>query len=141
MDSVRVLGQPRPKPESIPVSAAASALAQPAPSPATRRKFPRAPYSTLARITRANGERIDGRLEEMSEGGLQFVADRGVAVDEVVKVRFALPATGRVAEASGASRWTRAGRGGHATGVEFTALGDDARTEIRHYIKIMCGDE
>ena len=141
MDSVRVLGQPRPKPESIPVSATAPSLGDPGATPATRRKHTRAPYSTLARLTRASGERIDGRLEEMSEGGLQFVGDRPIAVGEVLRIRFALPATGRIAEAAAASRWTRAGRGGHATGFEFTEIAEDARAEIGQYVRIMCGDD
>jgi len=140
MDSVRVLGQPRPRPESIPVSATAPSVVQPMAAPATRRKHARVPYSTLARITRGNGERIDGRLEEMSEGGLQFVGDRAVATGESVTVRFALPASGRVANAVAVSRWTRAGRGGHATGFEFTEVAEDARAEIRQYVRIISGE-
>lgn len=137
MDSVRVLGQPRP---SIPVSATAPSLAEPGATPATRRKHTRAPYSTLARLTISSGERVDGRLEEMSEGGLQFVGERPIAVGEVVRIRFALPATGRIAETPAVSRWTREGRGGHATGFELTELSEDARAEIRQYVRIMCGD-
>lgn len=137
MDSVRVLGQPRP---SIPVSATAPSLADPGGAPATRRKHTRAPYSTLARLTSSSGERVDGRLEEMSEGGLQFVGERPIAVGEVLRIRFALPATGRIAETPAVCRWTRAGRGGHASGFEFTELGEDARAEIQQYVRIMCGD-
>lgn len=140
MDSVRVLGQPRPKPESIPVSATAPSLAEPGASAATRRKFPRAPYSTLARVTGASGERIDGRLEEVSEGGLQFVGGQHVTVGQLVRIRFALPATGRIAETPGVSRWTRAGRGGHATGFELVDLAEDVRAELRQYVRIMGGE-
>jgi serine/threonine-protein kinase len=143
MDSVRVLGQPRPRPESVPVSATAPSLAEPAPAPATpatRRKHARAPYSTLARLSRSGGERVDGRLEELSEGGVQFVSDRAIAVGDVVKIRFALPASGRIAEVWCVSRWTRAGRGGHATGFEMTDPPEDIRAEIRQYVRIMSGE-
>ena len=57
-----------------------------------------------------------------------------------MRIRFALPATGRIAETPAVSRWTRAGRGGHATGFEFTELAEDARAEIQQYVRIMCGE-
>ena len=106
--------------------------------PATRRKFPRAPYITPTRIVRANGESIDGRIEEVSEGGLLFVGTGPCPTGETVRVRFALPATGRIAEASCGARWTRAARGAHATGFEFLDLADDLRKSIQQYVAIMC---
>lgn len=103
-----------------------------------RRKHPRAPYVALARINCQNGEKIDGRIEEVSEGGLQFVGDRGVPVSEAVRIRFALPATGRICEVSAAARWNRTVRGNNATGFEFTDIAEGARAEIRQYVAIMC---
>lgn len=103
-----------------------------------RRKHPRAPYITLARITTSSGERVDGRIEEVSEGGLQFVGDRGIAVGQLAKIRFSLPATGLVCEVSATARWNRTVRGNNATGFEFMEITDAARSEIRQYVSIMC---
>jgi eukaryotic-like serine/threonine-protein kinase len=104
----------------------------------SRRKHPRAPYTTLARITQQTGAVMDGRLEEVSEGGLQFIGDRALATGEMVKIRFALPATGRVTEVSAAARWSRGARSSHATGFEFLEIADGARAELRNYARIMC---
>jgi serine/threonine protein kinase len=104
----------------------------------SRRKHARAPYTTLARITQQSGDFLDGRLEEVSEGGLQFIGDRALAAGETVKIRFALPATGRVTEVVAAARWSRGARGSHATGFEFSEIADPARAELRQYARIMC---
>lgn len=106
-----------------------------------RRKHPRAPYVSLARITLASGERVDGRVEEISEGGLQFVGDFGVPEQQAVKIRFALPVTGRVAEVAAVSRWNRTVRGCNATGFELTEIADPHRAEIRQYVSIMCPED
>lgn len=103
-----------------------------------RRKHPRAPYITLARITTSGGERVDGRIEEVSEGGLQFVGDRGVAVGQAAKIRFALPATGLICEVGATARWNRTVRGNNATGFEFMDMAEGAKNEIRQYVAIMC---
>lgn len=103
-----------------------------------RRKHPRAPYITLARITTSSGERVDGRIEEVSEGGLQFVGDRSLAVGQQVKIRFSLPATGLICEVAATARWNRTVRGNNATGFEFMEISDGARAELRQYVSIMC---
>jgi len=100
---------------------------------AGRRRHPRAPYITLARLTRKSGERVDGRLEEISEGGLQFVGDCAIPSGESAALRFALPASGRIAEVQATARWNRTLRGTNATGFEFTLIADNARDEIRKY--------
>ncbi|MBI3206314.1 MAG: protein kinase [Myxococcales bacterium] len=103
----------------------------------SRRKQPRAPYITLARLTRPNGERVDGRLEEVSEGGLQFVGDSAIPLGEAVKVRFALPATGQMTEVTATARWNRTVRGSNATGVQFDEISEVARQEIGKYVAIV----
>ncbi len=105
-----------------------------------RRKFPRAPYVTLARILCESGLTVDGRVEEVSEGGLQFVGDRAVPVNESVTIRFALPATGRMAEVKAEARWNRSMRGTNATGFQFSDLLPDVREEIQKYVAIMRAD-
>jgi serine/threonine-protein kinase len=103
-----------------------------------RRRHARAPYITLARVKPENATPLDGRIEEVSESGFQFVADRILPAGLPVGVRFALPISGRVVEAGATSRWSRSARGGAATGFEFSNLAEDARDEIRRYVSIMC---
>lgn len=107
---------------------------------ASRRKHPRVPYNTLARIRCADGSTIDGRVEEVSEGGLQFVGDRAIAIGVDTFIRFALPASGRVTEVAATSRWNRSLRGNNATGFEFSRIPDAARAEIKKYAEIMRAD-
>jgi serine/threonine protein kinase len=102
-----------------------------------RRKHPRAAYTSLARIE-WQGETVDGRIEEVSEGGLQFVGARAIPAHESVTIRFSLPVTGRVAQVTAAARWTRQGRGAYATGFELADIDPVARAEIRKYVAIMC---
>lgn len=106
----------------------------------SRRRHRRAPYVTLARLSRADGETVDGRVEEISEGGLQFVGEHPVTGDEPLRIRFALPSSGRVTEVKAAPRWSRTRRGVHVAGFEFTEIADGARDEVRAYVAIMCVD-
>jgi serine/threonine protein kinase len=106
----------------------------------TRRKYPRVPYNTLARIRCADGSTIDGRVEEVSEGGLQFVGETAIPIGQSAFIRFALPASGKVTEVAGMSRWNRSLRGTNATGFEFSQISDAARAEICKYAEIMRGD-
>jgi serine/threonine protein kinase len=103
-----------------------------------RRRHARAPYITLARVKPENSPPLDGRIEEVSESGFQFVADRILPAGQSVGVRFALPISGKIVEASATARWSRSARGGAATGFEFSTLSEDAKDEIRRYVSIMC---
>lgn len=102
-----------------------------------QRRYPRAPYAALARITTASGSHLDGRVQEVSEGGLQFVGRRPISQGEKVRLRFPLPATGRIAEVAATVRWNRAARGNNATGLEFEELPETARDELRRYVQLM----
>jgi serine/threonine protein kinase len=104
----------------------------------TRRKHPRAPYTTLARITRQGGKAVDGRIDEVSEGGLQFVGDCAIDVSERVVLRFALPASGTMIQVAATARWNRTVRGTNATGFEFADLAESAKDELRRYVGLMC---
>ncbi len=106
----------------------------------SRRRYPRVPYLALARIVQEDGTTIDGRVEEVSEGGLQFVGDRAIVEGEMVRIRFALPASGRITEASAHARWNRSIRGNTATGFEFSEIAESARAEIGKYAEIMRAD-
>lgn len=103
---------------------------------ASRRRHVRAPYITPARMIDANGASIDGRLEDISEGGaLLIVATSPVTAG--VRIRFALPISGRILEAQARSQWNRSSRGTRAMGFEFVALPDAAALEIRQYVALM----
>jgi hypothetical protein len=107
---------------------------------ATRRRHARAPYLTLARIRPEGAEAVDGRIEEISESGVQFVGAAVMPEGTRVVLRFALPISGRIVETGATSRWARSTRTLTAMGFELDGLGDDAVSEIRRYVALMCTD-
>lgn len=120
--------------QNQPTSAAAAA----ADNGISRRRFARAPYITPARLVRASGEVLDGRIEEVSEGGLLFLGAKSCESGERVRLKFALPATGRIADVVAEGRWARAARGAHATGFEFMDPSEELRNAMKQYVAIMC---
>ena len=70
-----------------------------------RRKSPRAAYVAPTRIVRANGQRVDGRSEDISEGGMLIIAGHALDDRERVQVRFALPSSGAVVTVTAEARW------------------------------------
>jgi len=105
-----------------------------------KRRHARAPYVTLARLKPDGGDHVDGRIEEISESGFQFVGDRPVPDGAHITVRFALPVTGKLIESGATSRWKRSTRGLTAAGFEFDGLPNEALAEVRKYVAIMCSD-
>jgi serine/threonine-protein kinase len=108
--------------------------------PAVKRRFPRAPYVTPVRVIRPSGDSIDGRSEDVSIGGLLAVLTQSCAQGELVRVRFALPITGKIAEVEATTRWIRTARGKDAVGLEFRAVASDAREVIERYVTAMGGN-
>ena len=105
-----------------------------------KRRFPRAPYTTPTELKLASGETISGRIEEISEGGLQLIAPRGVKSGERGEFRFAEPITGKVVKLAATSRWTKEARAGrHAVGFEFDGPPEEVRQSIRNYVSLMGG--
>lgn len=102
----------------------------------TRRQHARAPYVTLTRIVSASGV-CDGRTEDVSEGGLLVITQGSCGEGARVAVRLSLPRTGRVVNLEAIARWASSQRGQRAIGLEFLALPDDIRDEIRLYVKHM----
>jgi serine/threonine-protein kinase len=111
----------------------------PPPLPATRRRFPRAPYVTPVRIV-ARELVLDGRSEDISAGGLLVLARRAFEQEELVKVRFALPLTGRVVEVDATARWVKAARVTGAVGLQFASLPAEAHEVIDRYVSMMGGE-
>lgn len=106
---------------------------------AVKRKFPRAPYVTPVRVLRPDGTSIDGRSEDVSCGGLLAVMTTSVAASELVRVRFALPIVGKIAELEATTRWIRTARGKDAVGLEFRAITAEAKDAIDRYVAAMGG--
>lgn len=103
----------------------------------TRREHVRAPYVTLACVFSTQRRPIDGRIEDVSEGGVLFVSEETASQGEVVRLRFALPVSGRILDVQARTRWNRAYRRTRATGFEFQELPSAAREEIRRYVSLM----
>ena len=105
---------------------------------AQRRRFARAPYVNPVRVILPSGENIDGRIEDISEGGLLILVERSCTDGTVVQVRFSLPTTGKVATASAVTRWVRGAKGTrHALGLEFVEVSPHVRESIGAYVNLM----
>ena len=131
---------PSPPLLALAVRVAADGRLEPTPKPEAppgpqRRRFARAPFVTPVRMVLADGSCIDGRSEDISEGGLLAIVDRGCPDGSMVQVRFALPSSGRIATVPAVTRWVREGRGKHALGLEFTECPHGV--DIGRYVGIM----
>jgi len=131
---------PLPPPAAAAPPAVGTGPGTPPPLPATRRRFARAPYVTPTRILRANGATFDGRSEDISVGGLLVLAPQAFGHEERVKVRFALPITGKLLEVPAIARWVKMARGTGAVGLEFSALAPEHLSVIENYVQAMGGE-
>lgn len=107
-----------------------------------RRRKVRAPYTTPVRIVLPSGEGLDGRNEDISEGGLLVISPGACEPGQRVTVRFALPIDGRVTECAARVRWVRAARpddvnGPCAIGLEFLPLPSTIVEAIAQYVALM----
>lgn len=112
----------------------------------SRRRFVRAPYTAPCRVVRKNGNPIDGRIEDISKGGLLVVLKAASssaelpqfdASGEEVSVRFALPTSGLVVAQRASVRWVKDARGRAAIGVEFVELAPETEKAIDAYVSYM----
>ncbi len=103
------------------------------------RRHERAPYVTPVRI-QIGDRAVDGRCEDISEGGVLVVVDAACDSDQSVKIRIPLPESGVVATIEGTTRWVRSSRSARAIGVEFMNVPDEIRQSIRKYVSLMSGD-
>jgi serine/threonine-protein kinase len=130
--------QGAPASQGVPASPA-RVVPVPPPLPATRRRFPRAPYVTPVRIYYGSSV-LDGRSEDVSVGGLLVLAPQAFEQAEQVKVRFALPMTGKVIEIGATARWVKAARATGAIGLQFSSLPPEAHEVIDRYVTMMGGE-
>lgn len=130
-------GQVQPPSQQRPANAPADG---PPPEVVARRATARAPYVTLASLKRERRPAFDARIEDISEGGVLLVASETCDQGEVVHLRFSLPITSKVVVAEAKVRWTRMARGTRATGLEFAALPESARAEVKQYVALMSGN-
>lgn len=109
------------------------------PEAATRRAYPRAAYRTPARVKLAAGPTVDGHIVDVSEGGVQIVAQQVCAKDSVVQLRMSLPLRGDVVTVDAKVRWVRGAGGLHAIGLELCDAPADVRAAIAKYVGLMGG--
>jgi serine/threonine protein kinase len=107
---------------------------QPAP---TRRKHVRAPYITPLRILRTNGTNVDGRSQDISEGGLLAIIPAQLDSQERVEVRFALPTSGRMVRIPAVVRWSKSSHDRCAIGLGFDIEARDAAADVSRYVDLM----
>lgn len=100
------------------------------------RRFARAPFVTPVRVLRDVGH-IDGRTEDISEGGILLVAARSFEPSEPVRVRFCLPFSGRMVTLPAVARWAKQARMHAATGLEFVDPPAEVRADIAHYVTLL----
>jgi eukaryotic-like serine/threonine-protein kinase len=125
---------------ALPAPTKPAALAAPA-GPAEQRRFPRAPYVTPVSVTLPTGT-VDGRTEDISEGGLLVVCNERCAANVAATVRFALPIEGLVVTCKAHLRWVRSARPGategpRALGLEFIDAPADVRASVARYVALM----
>lgn len=118
----------------------------------SRRRFVRAPYITPCRVLRTGFPALDGRSEDISEGGLLLLLPQSLASGdpssspslpkggELVRVRFSLPTTGVVVEREAYVRWARDARGRAALGLEFSEPDSEVSESIATYVSIISGE-
>lgn len=102
-----------------------------------RRRHTRAPYTTSVAMHTANGQRFEGRSQDLSTGGVLVLADAPFNSEKITKVELALPSNGSPVILPAVGRWSRAARQGLIVGVEFTELPEELSENIRKYVAEM----
>ena len=103
-------------------SALPPAVAAPPPEPCpyadARRRHARAPLRAPAELTLASGAKRAGKIEQISEGGVRFVAAAPVTPGESAELRF--PVAGRIVLVRVTCRWSEPVRAAlHQSGLAF----------------------
>ena len=104
------------------------------PSAEQRRRYARASFTTPVRIVQSDGQVVDGRSEDISEGGLLVLTSRPCAPDERAMVRFCPPGGASVVTLPTVLRWIKDGRGRSAAGLEFIDAPEALKGMIRAFV-------
>lgn len=101
----------------------------------SRREHDRAQYG--AAIELWVGDRvIEGRSEDVSEGGFLIIADGSLEAGTELVVRFPLPTSGLIVTANARVQWCRARDvGKSAMGIELVDTDDTVRQSISEYVE------
>ena len=107
--------------------------------PEQRRRAARVPYSTSVRIVLQDAV-IDGRTEDISQGGLLVICREACEVGQRAEVRFALPLDGQVVTCTAQVRWVSSERPGRrraprAVGLEFVDPPPHVVATLARYVR------
>jgi serine/threonine-protein kinase len=112
-------------------------------SPTQRRRFERAPFLAPVGLRGPEGA-VDGRCEDISEGGMLFLSRSEAVPGRIYDLRFGAPVSGRVALCRARAQWVRARPGhlgGWAVGLEFVDPPADLRADIALFVRLMKAPE
>jgi serine/threonine-protein kinase len=132
--------------QAVPGASRRTTLRTPPPLPEAKaaveqRRVPRAPYNTPVRLVLGEGV-VDGRSEDISEGGLLVLTMAECDPGQRVALRFALPMEGTVVSVEADVRWVRRARGVdrhglNALGIQFCDLPPAVRDSVTRYVALM----
>ncbi len=106
-----------------------------------RRRTLRVAYVSALRVRLAADAVLDGRTENVSEGGLLILGAGPVGDGDRVIVRLALPMSGRIVSEPATVRWVRGAEGqAKAFGVSFDEPAPRTVEDIRRYVELAGGE-
>ncbi|MEZ4391394.1 MAG: serine/threonine-protein kinase [Polyangiales bacterium] len=106
----------------------------------SKRLHQRAAYVAPIRLI-SGSKVIDGRTQDVSEGGLLLTSRLPMPAGERVVARFALPMDGRIVQVAAVVRWSRESHGLYAIGLKFTDPPETFVAEIKSYVDLMLDPE
>ncbi len=112
-------------------------------SPTQRRRFERAPFLAPVSLRGPEGV-VDGRCEDISEGGMLFLSRNECTPGRIYQLRFGAPVSGRVAICQAKAQWVRARPGhlgGWAVGLEFVEPPAELRADVALFVRLMKAPE
>jgi len=107
--------------------------------PTARRAHRRAAYVSAVRVRAGEGT-LDGRTENIGEGGVLIVGAGEVTELDEVLLRFALPTSGRLVSEPATVRWVRRAAETTAFGVSFDEPTERTLEDIRAYVELVVAD-
>lgn len=106
----------------------------------SKRLHQRAAYVAPIRLI-SGSKVIDGRAEDISEGGLLVTSKVPMPAGERIAARFARPMDGRIVQVAAVVRWSREGRGLYAIGLKWTDPPESFVASVRAYVDLMLDPE